>query len=202
MPTIGYCHDCSEWVYVCPDWSCPSGHVAVRVNGWYDSETGESVAPSSRPAAAVAPRVAGVDSATPAAFLGDLLSTLSQNHAYCAGRGSDTDVIIASNPVDPSWGIGDERADYTAVLKVVEADRTVYFWELLRERGASVGTFESEIEAVAGEESSGATHERAIGPGSPSWEWGFGTLRGTVEEVAGRHGFTARVVLSRQSALW
>jgi hypothetical protein len=198
MPTIGYCHDCSLWVYVRPDWSCPSGHAAARVNGWYDSETGTPVAPAAQRADAEAP------DGTRAALLNDLLSSLSQNHAYCVGWGPDTDLIVASNPVDPSWGVGDNKAEYGAALKAVEADRSVDFWEQLTERssGSPCGPVAPETGAAIGAEDPGADPESAIGPGTASWDWGYGTLRLVVEEIAARHGFQVRVQLDRQSAVW
>lgn len=208
MPTIGYCHDCGLWVHVRPDRSCPSGHAAARVNGWYDSETGQDVAavvqPAAPPRGSVTTVAADALNGTPAAFLNDLMSTLSQNHAYCAGWGQDTDMVIASNPVDASWGAGESRAEYKAVLKAVEADRTVHFWELLtgRNGSASADGFESESDPAGPVKDSEPGRDVAIGPGSAPWDWGYGTLRQVVEEVAARHGFGVRVELDRQVAVW
>lgn len=210
MPTIGYCHDCGEWVYVRPDWSCPSEHPAVRVNGWYDSATGDAVAPPAPPAVSVVrlsepivPVDAGASAGTRAAFLADVLSTLTQSKAYCAGVGLDTDVIVASNPVDPSWGTGDRRAEYNGALKAVESDRTVYFWEQMRLRGGgeSLDALEPGAAPTTDDEDA-AKRDGAVGPGSASWEMGYGTLRTVVEEVAARHGFQVRVVLGRPAAAW
>jgi len=180
MPTIGYCHDCGAWVTVGEDMSCPNGHAAARVNGWYDSvtglplEAGDSVHRAAMPVAIEVSR---------SAFLTDLLATFAANPAYTAAWGENTDMTIESNPVDSSWGFGSKRVEYAAALKAVEADRTVYFWELLTER-------------------SGTKDETLVGPGSVSWEWGYGTLRKLIEDVAGRHGFTVRVVLTKQAASW
>ncbi len=218
MPTIGYCHDCGAWVTLSADLSCPNGHPAVRVNGWYDGETGQSVVPPSAPApaqvpipgsAASVPVVAPSPSVTSpppshSAFLTALMASVSSNPAYTAAWGADTDMTIESNPVDGAWGAGTKRVEYTAALKAVEADRTVYLWELLKERtsGISFGTFESESYTTEGTKRSGNRTEAVVGPGSESWEWGYGTLRALVEEVAARHGFTVRVVLTRQAASW
>jgi hypothetical protein len=136
------------------------------------------------------------------AFLIDLMATFASNPAYSAAWGTDTDMVISSNPVDARWGAGKKRVEYTAVLKAVEQERTVYFWELLKERtsGLSFGTFESESYSQWGTKVSGTKSEATVGPGSTSWEWGYGTLRALVEEVAGRHGFTVRVVLTKHGA--
>jgi hypothetical protein len=138
------------------------------------------------------------------AFLMDLMGTLSANPAYAAMWGPDTDMTIASNPVDAQWGAGKKRVEYTAALKAVETDGTVYFWEMLKEHtsGFSFGTFESESYTQMGTKRSGTKQEAVVGPGSMSWEWGYGTLRALVEDAAARHGFTVKVVLQRSSATW
>jgi hypothetical protein len=138
------------------------------------------------------------------AFLTDLMATFASNPAYSAAWGTDTDMTIGSNPVDGRWGMGTKRVEYVAALKAVEADRTVYFWELLKETssGLGFGTFETETYAIVGKERSGKKTEAVVGPGSASWEWGYGTQRAHVEEVAARHGFTVKVVLARHSATW
>jgi hypothetical protein len=138
------------------------------------------------------------------AFLIDLMGTLSANPAYTAVWGPDTDMTIASNPVDGSWGAGKKRVEYTAALKAVEVDGTDYFWEMLKEQtsGFSFGTFESESYTQFGAKRSGTKKEAVVGPGSASWEWGYGTLRALVEDAASRHGFMVKVVLQRSSATW
>lgn len=193
MPIVGYCHDCSDWVWVAADGSCPKGHEAARVNGWYDSETG-------RPEPAASVSAAG----TRVGFLTDLMSAFSENPAYSAAWGADTDMTIVSNPIDDTWGIGKKRAEYTAALKVSEADRTIVFWEMLKERssGLTFGTIESETYTTFGTKRSGTKKEAVIGPEAAPWEWGYGTTRKVVEEIASRHGFGLRVVLSRNAALW
>jgi hypothetical protein len=137
------------------------------------------------------------------AFLNDLLSQMASNTAFTAAIGTDSDMAIESNPVDTMWGTGDKRIDYSAVLKAVESDGTVYLWEMLKERttGFSYGTFDSESNAAAGTRKGASAHP-PMGPGSPSWEWGFGTLRPLVEQTAVRHGFVVREVLTRRAACW
>src|SRR5512140_3682810 len=102
------------------------------------------------------------------AFLIDLMGTFASNPAYSAAWGTDTDMVISSNPVDARWGAGKKRVEYTAVLKAVEQERTVYFWEMLKERtsGFSFGTFESESYSQWGTKVSGTKSEATVGPGS------------------------------------
>ena len=214
MPIVGYCHECAEWVWVAADRSCPKGHPASRVNGWYDSETGQPLEPAAASPATPAPvqgavePVAPTPSATAAGtrvgFLTDLMTAFAQNPAYSAAWGSDTDMTIANNPIDATWGVGKKRTEYTAALKVSETDRAIYFWELLKEHssGFTLGTFESESYSTVGMKRSGTKKEAVVGPGSASWEWGYGTTREVVEEVAARHGFAVHVVLTRRAASW
>jgi hypothetical protein len=205
MATMGYCHDCGQWVGIRADWSCPNGHPAERVNGWYDDATGQAVDPHApvSPAPSGTPAIAQTGG-TRAAFLTDLMAALSTEHGYTAQWGADTDVAISSNPVDARWGTGHKRAEYSAALKVTEAEGTVYFWETVKERGhgTSFEAPEVEVPSTGGTQRPGMKREATIGPGSASWEWGHGTLRRLVEEVAARHGFMVKVVLTRHSAAW
>ena len=202
MPTMGYCHDCGRWVSVAGDGSCPQGHPASRVNGWYESETGRPVSPPAPSGAAGAAAVP--PGGTRAGFLAELATVLEAQHGYRTIWGGDTDLTMTSNPVDARWGAGHKRAEYAAALKVDEAAHVIHFWEMLKERshGMTFGTFESEHYTTRGATRSGAKQEATIGPGSASWEFGYGTLRKLVEDVAARHGFTVRVVLNRRGAVW
>jgi len=198
VPIAGYCHECLEWVYVESDWSCPKGHPAAVVNGWYETESGAAAAPVTAPDPGPSAGAAG----TRIGFLTDLTSAFAQAPAYSASWGSDTDMTIVSNPVDGVWGIGSKRAEYTAALRVSEAERVIHFWEMLKERSGGVPLGTPEPESVASRRDSDAAKDSAVGPGSDSWEWGYGTTRKVVEEVAARHGFTVRVVVTRRAAAW
>lgn len=204
MAIVGYCHDCGAWVHVTDGWACPEGHAAARVNGWYDATTGVSVVPVADESGAVTARPAGPAPGTRAGLLTDLMGTIAGDHGYVAEWGSDTDLVVSSNPVDARWGSGSKRAEYSAALKVAEAERTVYFWEVLKERGRglSFGAVESGSYSISGTDRTETSKGAAFGPGTNSWDWGYGTLRKVVEEVAARHGFTVRVVLARRSAIW
>ena len=200
MPIVGYCHECAEWVWVAEDWSCPKGHAAPYVNGWHDSETGEPASPGQ---AAGRPTPPGQDTPAPApvvdasgtrvGFLADLSAAFAQSPSYSAAWGTDTDMTVASNPVDAMWGTGKDRTQYTGALKVSEADHVVCFWEQLTEQASGL---------ALGAKDTGAAAGSGVGMGSASCEWGYGTTRAVVEEVAARHGFTVRAVLSRREATW
>lgn len=209
VPIAGYCHECGKWVYVTTGWSCPEGHEAVVVNGWYDTESGAQVAPpAARP---VVERRVSSDATRPVSasgtrtgFLIDLMAVFAQSRAYTAGWGSDTDMTIASNPVDGMWGTGGTRAEYASALRVAEVDRVVHFWEMLKENGSAVPlqAVGPDAYAPAVAQVPDATQKASADPRSTSWEWGYGTTREVVEEVAARHGFTVRLALTRDAAVW
>ena len=211
MPIAGYCHECAEWVWVAEDWSCPKGHAAAHVNGWRDGETGEPTSPDratdrpipSAPGASDPAPVVDV-SGTRVGLLADLSAAFAQSPSYSATWGTDTDMTVASNPVDAMWGSGKGRTEYAAAVKVSEVDRTVYFWEQLSEQasGLALGTVDSEGGGASGGTHPGAATRADVGPGSAPWEWGYGTTRAVVEEVAARHGLTVRTVLLRRAAIW
>jgi hypothetical protein len=187
VPIAGYCHECAEWVWVAEDRSCPKGHAAAHVNGCYESETGEPTSPQRASVRPVPPERGYADpapavdaSGTRVGFLSDLSAAFAQSPSYSAAWGTDTDMTVASNPVDVMWGTGKDRTVYTAALKVSEVDRTVCFWEQLSGQASGFGTVDPET----------------------SGEWGYGTTKAVVKEVAARHGFTVRVVLSRRAAIW
>ena len=130
------------------------------------------------------------------AFLSDLMTTLAADPAYTAALGADTDITIASNPVHASWGAGDERMEYAAALRALESDKTVYFWEVLKPRSSGGLASEVHVGEAKGPEAD------ATDPGAASSQWGYGTLRRMVAEVAVRHGFTVKAVLNRSAASW
>lgn len=63
-------------------------------------------------------------------------------------------------------------------MKAVEAERTIYYWETLKESGT--------------------------GPNGAAMkaDWGYAAARRIVEDVAARHGWQVKVVLKKNSAQW
>lgn len=202
MPTAGYCHDCQAYVWVTGEWACPAGHPASRVNGWYDSDTGQPLAPPApEPAPAAAAPVAG----TRDAFLRELAAEFAKYPGYAVAWGTATDMTIGNVIADANLGTAKKKVEYEAVLKAVEAERTVYFWELLKEKGAGLtfGGFESESYSTFGAKRWGTTKEVVVGAGgAAAWEWDYAKTRQIVEAVAARHGFTVKTVLKKSSAMW
>lgn len=210
MPNAGYCHDCQAYVWLTPDWGCPKGHAAARVNAWYDSETGRQLTPpqpasAAAVASAPAPAAPAPAAGTRDSFLTDLMATFAQYPGYAVAWGSDTDMTVSNKVADANLGTVKKKVDYEAALKAVEADRTVYFWEILKEKGSglSFGGIESESYSTFGAKRYGTKKEVVIGAGGvASYEWDYGQTRAIVESVAARHGLRVKVVLSRKQASW
>jgi hypothetical protein len=172
-------------------------------------------APAPEPVAAPAPAPASapdpVRAQAPAvgsrlAMLADVLELLGQYPNYRAQYGTDTDIVIDNQVSSAAWSGGKKSVEYSAVLKAVEPERTVYFWELLKERGSGIsfGGFEAESYSTFGTKRSGTTKGATVGPSGvvESHTWDYGATRQIIESVAARHGWAVKTVLKRKSASW
>jgi hypothetical protein len=230
MPRAGYCHDCGAYVWLNEVWCCPEGHARERVNTWYDPDTGQPLTPpwtqqqaaSPAPAPVVAPPApeptpapapAPAPEPAPAApgassrvdLLHAMLAAFAQYPGYAVRYGTDTDVMIDNKVAEGSWGTGKKKVEFEAIMKAVEPDLTVFYWEILKEKGAglSLGGFQTETYSTFGTARSGATKEVIIGPGGTvAYEWDYGQTRQIVEATAAQHGWKVKTVLKKGSAQW
>jgi hypothetical protein len=140
------------------------------------------------------------------ALLADIISAFESYPDYQVRYGTDTDIVIDNHIAAASWGVGHKKVDYTAVMKASEPERTLYYWELLKEQGAgmSFGGFESETYSTFGAARSGKKKQVVLGAGGVAidYEWDYAATRGIVESVAARHGWKVKVVLRKKSAQW
>jgi hypothetical protein len=213
MPNAGYCHDCGAYVWLGDDWRCPEGHPRERANGWYDSTTGQQITPSwAEPQTAAAEAPAPAPAPSPAAgpatrpdLLHAILASLAPYPGYQVRYGTDTDIMIDNKVADGSYGTGKKKVDFEAIMKAVEPDHTVFYWEILKEKGAgiSLGGFESESYSTFGAKRSGTKKELIVGPGGVvAYEWDFAKTRQIIEATAAQHGWTVKTVLKKSSAQW
>lgn len=220
MRLAGFCPDCGTHVYLAEQWGCVNGHAWDRISGWYDADTGAPVMPywqqaepastpadqPAAPAAAAAQPPAEAPADARSALLSAIVALFARYPGYRVQSGTDTDLVIDNQIADASWGIGKKKIEYSAILKAVEAERTVYFWEILKESGAglSFGGFESESYSTFGTKRSGKTKQVVIGPGGVQVdaEWDYGATRKLVESVAAAQGWRVKVVLRRGAAAW
>ncbi|MEI7813985.1 MAG: hypothetical protein WCJ13_04250 [Coriobacteriia bacterium] len=225
MALAGFCRQCTQYVYLTEQWGCINGHAWNEISGWYDPQTGAPVTPpwmqvappvsspesvvAPIPEPVIAPVVAPAPAAAPSdrlALLADILATFAKYPSFNAQYGTDADIVVDNQLVNANWGTGNKKVDYSAVMKAVEAELTVYFWDIVKESGAGLtfGGFEAESYSVSGKSRSGVQKMMIIGAdGAPvEWEWDYAATRSIVEDATARHGWKTKVVLQKKSAQW
>lgn len=223
MAVAGFCGVCGQHVWLTEQWGCVNGHPYTSISNCYDPDSGAPItppwlqpapvapaaaAPASAPAPAPAPVAAAPApvAATRLALLADILALLGQYPGYRAQYGTDTDIVIDNQLSDVAWSTGKKKVEYSAILKAVEAENTVYFWEVLKEKagGLNFGGFEAESYSTFGTKRSGTTKGITLGPGGvvESHEWDYAATRQIIESVAAKHGWRVKTVLKKKSASW
>jgi hypothetical protein len=159
----------------------------------------EPAAPASVAAPAAAP-------GTRDALLAELMATFSGHGGYAAAYGGGTDLSLNNQVADAKWSTGKKKVSYEAVMKAVEAERTLYFWEILKESGGglSFGSADFESTSTMGTKRWGTKKEVVIGPEGKvvDYSWDYAATRNLVTEVAGRHGWQVKTVIVKQKAMW
>jgi hypothetical protein len=139
-------------------------------------------------------------------MLADMLATLGQYPNYTSQYGTDTDIVINNEIANANWGVGKKKVEFSAIMKAVEPEHTIYYWEMLKESGGGVsfGGFDSEVTTTSGAKRWGTKSETVIGPGGVEvdYSWDYAATRRIVEDVAARHGWKVKTVLRRGSAAW
>lgn len=202
MAVAGYCRVCGQYVYLDEQWGCAHGHAYTEISNWYDPEKGVAVTPYWLQQ----PGHAHPATSDRLGLLAALLDTLTANPAYMAQYGTDTDIVIANTVADASWTGGRKKIEYSAVLKAVEEEHTIYFWELLKESGGglSFGTISSESYSTVGTKRFGTGREKVVGPGGVGMDaaWDYAATRELVESTAAAHGWRVKTVLRKSAASW
>lgn len=138
------------------------------------------------------------------ALLADILATMAQYPGYTAQYGTDTDIRIDNQVALASWGTGKKKIEFSAQMKAIESERTLHYFEVLKEKGAglSFGGFETESYSTFGTKRAGSTREVVVGPGGVAMDvsWDYGATRQLIESVCARHGWRVKVVLTPGAA--
>lgn len=138
------------------------------------------------------------------ALLTDIRGILAAQGGYNVTTGSNTDLAVDNRVADASWGTGNVKVEYEAIMKADEAERMLYFWEIVKEQrsGLSFGSVGGESSTTFGAKRWGFTTEKVVGPGGvvANYSWDYGKTRTLIEEVCTRHGFRMKVVLRKGSA--
>lgn len=204
MAIAGFCRQCGQNVWCDAQGNCTNGHPVAEVSNWYDPETGQRFDFSGQAAPPVpsAPAAAGVSASE--AVIAEIAQALQAKTGYRVARGTNTDLVIDSEIANASWVTGKKKVEYSAIMRVDEAERTVYWWEMLKESGAglSFGGMQTESYSTFGAKRSGTTKEVVIGPGgvAMSYSWDYASTRQLAEEIANRHGLKLKVVMRKKNA--
>ncbi len=136
-------------------------------------------------------------------LLADMLVAFAQYPSLNAHYGTDTDIVVDNQLVDANWGTGKKKVEYSAIMKAVEPELTLYFWEIVKESAPAELAVEAETYSTR-QARSGVQKMVIIGAdGLPvEWEWDYAATRSIVEDVASRHGWTTKVVQQKESAQW
>lgn len=122
-------------------------------------------------------------------------------------RSDKTDLEIKSVLADAHWGVGRKKVEYSACLLAKEAERTVVYWEMIKEVSAGMGAFawfRAEKFRSDGRTLSGAVRETGYGPNGKviDYNWDYARTRGLVEKVVKEQGWKFATVLLKKKAMY
>lgn len=191
-------------------WASPETQAWARsLASWQPAAAGDTAAAAPadtrQPTAAEAAQPAAAPSASGRdALVADIRAALAERTGYEVLSGQKSDLEIRSAVAAANWGTGKKKVDFEAVLTVSDADRTVYYWEILKERGSglSFGAVETESYTISGWKRSGTKSETVAGPGGVAldYAWDYGKTRDLIEQACARHGYALKVVLRKSKA--
>lgn len=122
-------------------------------------------------------------------------------------RSNKTDLEIKSVLADAHWGVGKKKVEYSACLLAKEPERTVVYWEMIKEVGAGMGIFggfKVEKYKSDGRTISGTVREVGYGPQGKiiDYNWDYAQTRSIVESVAKGSGWKFTTVLWKGKATY
>lgn len=121
-------------------------------------------------------------------------------------RSEKTDLEINSVLADAHWGVGRKKVEYSACLLAKESERTVVYWEMIKEVGAGMeifGWFKAQ-KYKSGRTLSGTVQEIGYGPQGKviDYHWDYARTRSLVEKVAKEQGWKFTTVLWKKKAMY
>ena len=139
-------------------------------------------------------------------LLRELEQALGRNPKLVVTRGDRTDLEISSVLADAKWFLGKRKVEYNACLLAKETERTVVFWEIIKESGFGIpilGGFQVETFRTDWKTRSGTAREVGYGPKGKmiDYGWEYGEIRKVVEDTAEANGWKLKVVLRKSQAL-
>ena len=132
---------------------------------------------------------------------------LSGHPRLSVARGRGTDLEIKSVLADANWVVGKKKVEYSACLLAREKDRTVVYWEMIKEVGSGMGIFggfKVETYKSNGKTISGSVRETGYGPGGKviEYDWDYSRTREILEAAARGTGWKFTTVLLKGRAMY
>ncbi|MHB1161121.1 MAG: RDD family protein [Chloroflexota bacterium] len=120
-------------------------------------------------------------------------------------RGSKSDLEIKSVMAGAHWGPDKKKVEYSASLLAREAERTVVYWEMVKETGRGMGFlagFKVETYRSNGKTISGQVREVKWSPAGKAvdYRWDYAQTRTLVEQVATAHGWKFTTTMRKGKA--
>lgn len=130
----------------------------------------------------------------------EIEASIARNPKVVVTRGAKSDLEIAGLLANAGWALGRKKVEYSACVLMKEAERTVVFWEMVKEAGWGMPTFAGfkiETYKTAGNTRAGMEHDEEFGPTGKSidYDWDYALIRRAVESVAKARGWKFNVVL-------
>ncbi len=132
-----------------------------------------------------------------------LTEILKYNNAgpFSIYRGKTTDLVITNEVVSSSWFSGKKKVSYTAQLLLNEDDKTVYYWEALKEISAGISVqvgFHKKL--IKGVELFEKAQEKGYAPTGEmvyDYQFDYGTLREAIKKLVAKHDWKFKTVIMK-----
>lgn len=119
-------------------------------------------------------------------------------------RSGQSDLEVRCVLADAKWVIGKKKVDYLGSLRVIEWERTVMYFERVKESGMGLPpmfSFKAETYRTDGKTISGNVREAGWGPGGKvlDYKWDYGQIREAIRQAVEAWGwkFSATLLKGR-----
>jgi hypothetical protein len=131
---------------------------------------------------------------------------LSKYPGLSISRSDKTDLEIKSVLADANWGVGKKKVEYSACLLAKDEERTVMFWEMIKETGSGMdfgGGVKTET-FKSGKTLFGKVKEVQYGPDGKviDYVWDYGKTRSVIEQAVMNSGWKFKTVLMKSKAMY
>ncbi len=132
-----------------------------------------------------------------------LTEILKYNNAgpFTIARGQKTDLVITNEVVSSNWFSGKKKISYTAQLLLNEEEKTVYYWEALKEISAGISVqigFQKKL--IKGVEMFQKARETGYAPTGAmvyDYQFDYGSLREALRGLVEEQGWKLKTVIMK-----